>query len=236
MTNHPSHLPLIRLWRCYTCSLEISHASALGGLRVLLPVLILYLFLTISVRSDLPCIASVNPSQIYSRCDIARNRVGTVTGRWKRNLQRQPVFAVVYGCGWAEASSGSAGWDHVVFCLASSLLYLLTLPAEYAEQGLGNGRVSTVRRSVCPVDRQEQRCAAGLLLSAGARIKYRSMAAGAEYQLLSISIRCRRQSCGCMGVASCWQPMDEAPHRLVCLFCECAFICFRCLPPRRREK
>ena len=49
----------------------------------------------------------------------------------------------------------------------------------YAQQGLRNGRVSvrpSVRPSVCPVDRQQQRRAAGLLLSAGACSRYRSMA------------------------------------------------------------
>jgi len=43
--------------------------------------------------------------------------------------------------------------------------FLLALPAWYAEQGLYNGRTS-VRLSVCPVDRQQQRRVAGLLLSA----------------------------------------------------------------------
>ena len=39
------------------------------------------------------------------------------------------------------------------------------LPAQYAEQGLCNGRES-VRPSVCPIDQQQQRRSAGLLLSA----------------------------------------------------------------------
>jgi len=41
--------------------------------------------------------------------------------------------------------------------------------AVYADQGLRNGRVfvrPSVRLSVCPIDRQQQRRAAGLLLSA----------------------------------------------------------------------
>ena len=42
---------------------------------------------------------------------------------------------------------------------------LLTLPAQYVEQGLCNGRAS-VRPSVRPIDRQQQRWPAALLLSA----------------------------------------------------------------------
>jgi len=48
-------------------------------------------------------------------------------------------------------------------------------------QGLCNGRVSirpSVRPSVSPVDRQQQRRAAGLLLSSGACSRYLSIAAG----------------------------------------------------------
>jgi len=42
---------------------------------------------------------------------------------------------------------------------------LLTLTAQYAKRGLRNGR-AIVCRSVCLINRQQQRCAAGLLLSA----------------------------------------------------------------------
>jgi len=49
--------------------------------------------------------------------------------------------------------------------------------------------------SVCPVDRQQQRRTAGLLLSVAAGSRYRLTAAGAAYRL-SIGI-CSRPSCGC---------------------------------------
>ena len=56
--------------------------------------------------------------------------------------------------------------------------------------GLRDSRVF-VRPSVCPVDRQQQRRAAGLLLIAGACSKYRSIAgtpeAGAQQQMLVTS-------------------------------------------------
>jgi len=55
-------------------------------------------------------------------------------------------------------------------------LLLLALPAQ---QGLCNGRAS-VRPSVCPIDRQQQRRPAGLLLSA-LRARDRSTAAGAVH-------------------------------------------------------
>ena len=55
----------------------------------------------------------------------------------------------------------------------------LTQPAEYAEQGLCNGRAS-VHLSVCPIDRQQQRRPASLLLSAGVCSRYRSIAAVAN--------------------------------------------------------
>jgi len=45
----------------------------------------------------------------------------------------------------------------------------------YTEQRLRNGLVS-VHPSVCPVDRQRQRSAAGLLLNTGAYSRYRSIA------------------------------------------------------------
>jgi len=45
-------------------------------------------------------------------------------------------------------------------------MYISVIDADaYAEHGLCNGRVS-VRPSVCPIDRQLQRRAVGLLLSA----------------------------------------------------------------------
>ena len=58
---------------------------------------------------------------------------------------------------------------------------LLTPLAYYAEQSLRNGRSSirpSVRPSVCHIDRQQQRRAAGLLLSSGACRDNRKMAAG----------------------------------------------------------
>jgi len=64
------------------------------------------------------------------------------------------------------------------------------LPAQYAEQGLCNGRVS-VRPSVCPVDRQQQRRAAGLLMSVG--IRYQSIATDAVHRL-SINVCCPRSA------------------------------------------
>ena len=70
------------------------------------------------------------------------------------------------------------------------------LPAQYVEKGLCNGRVS-----VCPIDRQRT---AGLLLGAhrATRTSYRSPStAGA---------RARQQ----MRVALCWEPTEEAQHRL----------------------
>jgi len=48
----------------------------------------------------------------------------------------------------------------------------------------------SLRLSVCGVDRQQQRRAAGLLQSAGAGSRYRSIATGAAYRL---SIDCRRR-------------------------------------------
>ena len=73
----------------------------------------------------------------------------------------------------------------------------------HAELGLcrPNGRVS-VSPPVCPVDRQQR--AAGLLLSAGACSRCRSIAAGT----------CAQQQ---MRAASCGEPKDEVQHRLV--FC-----------------
>jgi len=44
-------------------------------------------------------------------------------------------------------------------------IYLSTLSTQYAEQGLRNG-LASVPLSVCPLDRQRQQRAAGLLLSA----------------------------------------------------------------------
>ena len=60
----------------------------------------------------------------------------------------------------------------------------------YTEQGLCNGPVS-VHPSVCPVDRQQQRRAAGLLLSAGTCSRYRSIVAcaGAQQQMRVVSRR-----------------------------------------------
>jgi len=71
----------------------------------------------------------------------------------------------------------------------------------HAELGLcrPNGRVS-VSPPVCPVDRQQR--AAGLLLSAGACSRCRSIAAGT----------CAQQQ---MRAASCGEPKDEVQHRLV---------------------
>ena len=70
------------------------------------------------------------------------------------------------------------------FCRVPLYTYLLahSLTLPYMVQsmhGLCNGRVP-VRRSVCPVDRQQQRRAAGLLLSSGACSRYRSIAASAR--------------------------------------------------------
>jgi len=45
------------------------------------------------------------------------------------------------------------------------MFLVLTLPAQYAEESLCNGRVS-VCLSFCPIDPQQQWRAAGLLLSA----------------------------------------------------------------------
>jgi len=60
----------------------------------------------------------------------------------------------------------------------------------YTAQGLCNGPVS-VHPSVCPVDRQQQRRAAGLLLSAGTCSRYRSIVAcaGAQQQMRAASRR-----------------------------------------------
>ena len=67
-----------------------------------------------------------------------------------------------------------------------------------------------VRPSVCPFDRQQQRRPAGLLLS--------SLLAGDVDHLLRT--RCGRRAAGAnaqqqMRVASCWEPTEEAQHRLV---------------------
>jgi len=59
-----------------------------------------------------------------------------------------------------------------------NLQELLTLSAEYADEGLYNDQAS-VRPSVCHIDRQQQRRPAGLLLSAGVYGKYGSTAAAA---------------------------------------------------------
>ena len=57
----------------------------------------------------------------------------------------------------------------------------------------------SVRPSVCPVDRQQQRRAAGLPMSVGAGSRYRSIAAGAAY--LSILLQANSK-CGQRHVAS----------------------------------
>jgi len=101
--------------------------------------------------------------------------------------------------------------------LACMLPILLTLPAQYAQQGICSGRVSvcpSVCLFICPVDRQQGRRAAGLLLSAGAVSGYRSTDAGAAY-LLSIDICCRR-SCSAANAGSVMLTAEgEDQHRLV---------------------
>ena len=70
---------------------------------------------------------------------------------------------------WVEPCRG--------FLLLLLFYYFLTLLVWYAERGLSNGRVSVRCSSVCPIDWQQQRRRpAGLLLSAGACSRYRSIA------------------------------------------------------------
>ena len=61
---------------------------------------------------------------------------------------------------------------------------LLTLPCLHSMRRRVYVTVgcSSVRLSVCPVDRQQQQRAAGLLLSAGAGCRYQSKSAGAGAQ------------------------------------------------------
>jgi len=74
------------------------------------------------------------------------------------------------------------------------------------------GRPS-VRLSVCPVDRQQLRRSAGLLLSA----------TQAGYIDRQLQTRCWRHASGAgtqqqMRAASCWEPTEEAQHRLDLLY------------------
>jgi len=64
----------------------------------------------------------------------------------------------------------------------------------------------SVRPSVCPIDRQQQRREAGLLLSAPAGRRYRSAAAGAGPAATAPQHGVQQQ----MWAVSCWQARDEA--------------------------
>ena len=81
-------------------------------------------------------------------------------------------------------------------------LPLLKLSAQYVEQGLCDGPVS-VRPSVRPIDQQQQRRPAGLLLSAGVCSRYRPTAAGAVLQARrrpaanAVSVMLRDDGGGC---------------------------------------
>jgi len=69
-------------------------------------------------------------------------------------------------------NSTGTNWRHWHPVYSQAVTHLV----QYAvTQASWNGRDSSVRPSVCPVDRQQQRRPAGLLLSAGSR--YRSIAA-----------------------------------------------------------
>ena len=100
--------------------------------------------------------------------DLSTKSVLKVLPQWR-------TFPRVLPTRWRQNSTGT-NWRHCYPMYSQAVTHLV----QYAvTQASWNGRDSSVRPSVCPVDRQQQRRPAGLLLSSGACSRYRSVAAAA---------------------------------------------------------